>query len=337
MRMSPLHIGPLRFDLPIALAPMAGLTHPPFRRLCRRHGCPLVFTEMISAEGIRRHQPRTLFYLETAPDERPLGAHLYGHDPDALAEAAAIAAATGRFDLIDINAGCPVARITRRGAGAALLRDPARLARIVAAVRQAVALPVTVKTRLGLAPGRGSLLEAAHALEEAGAAALFVHARYANARHSGPPNWSALAQIKAERKLPIIGNGGLSDVQSLETFFRETGADGAMIGRAAVGNPWLFSEIVAWHAGKPHRPISPADRRADIEEHLRGLAAQMEKEIRLRRRARRTSEDAANQVFRAHLVRYLSGCDGVKDLLRRVDEIRTTDELLAEIDRLGFG
>jgi len=307
----------------VALAPMAGFTNSAFRAICRRYGCGWVSTELVSAEGLARRAPRTLHYLEATPAERPLAAHLYGHDPDVLARAAAVAAELGRFDLIDINAGCPVPKIMARGAGAGLLRDPARLRAMVQAVRAAVRLPVTVKTRLGLSPRRINIAEVAQAVEEGGADALIVHARVVSNRHAGPADWTWLARLKQARRLPIIGNGGIATADDALAMLQTTGVDGVMIGRAAIGDPWLFAEIAGRLAGRPYTPPTPAERCDVLIEQLRRLVELVTAESRCRRRMRLTPEQAACLQFRAHLVRAFRGRPGLRELIKRFDALTT--------------
>ena len=313
----------LVIDPPVALAPMAGFTNSAFRAICRRYHCGWVSTELVSAEGLARRAPRTLHYLEATSAERPVAAHLYGHDPAVMARAAAVAEELGRFDLIDINAGCPVPKIMSRGAGAGLLRDPERLRAMVQAVRAAVRLPVTVKTRLGLSPRRINISAVAQAVEEGGADALIVHARVVSNRHTGPADWTWLARIKRERRLPIIGNGGIDTADDALAMLRTTGVDGVMIGRAAIGEPWLFDEVACRLAGRPYTPPPPAERCAVLLEHLRRLVELVASESRFRRRMRLTPEQAACLQFRAHLVRAFRGRPGLRDLIRRFDALTT--------------
>ena len=337
--LQPLHLRELTIDPPVALAPMAGYTNSAFRAICRRYRCGWVLTELVSAEGLARRAPRTLHYLEATPAERPVAAHLYGHDPDVMARAAAVAEELGRFDLIDINAGCPVPKIMARGAGAGLLRDPERLKTMVQAVRARVRLPVTVKTRLGLSPRRINISEVAQAVEEGGADALVVHARVASSRHAGPADWTWLARLKRERRLPIIGNGGIDTAPDAVAMLRQTGVDGVMIGRAAIGNPWLFDEVACLLAGRPYAPPPAAERCAVLLEHLRRLVELAVDESKLRRRMRLTPEHAACLQFRAHLVRAFHGRPGLKELIRRFDALTTlaavegaVTEMFASID-----
>jgi len=250
MKPKALQIGNVTIDIPTVLAPMAGHTDLPFRLLCARHACGLVLTEVVNAEALVHGSAVTLHYLDAVEEERPVGAQIYGAEPDTLAEAAQIIEALGRFDLIDINCGCPVPKIISKGAGVFLMRDPDKLCRMLRTVKDAVSLPVTAKTRIGLSPEQVNISEVAHSIEEGGAQTLFIHARLASVRHGGPADWRALADIKLERAIPIVGNGGIQTAQDAIDMATQTGVDGVMVGRAAIGNPWLFEEIRAMWLGE---------------------------------------------------------------------------------------
>lgn len=306
----PLRIGPLEFSPPLVLAPMAGYTDSTFRMLCLQRRCGLVFTELVSSEGIVRNNMRTLNYLSTGPGERPIAAHIYGSDPEVIARAARRVEELSRFDLIDINAGCPVPKIVRKGAGVALMKDPSRLHDIVRAVVGAVSLPVTVKTRTGISPDNENISEVAHAVEEAGASAIFLHARLASDVHSGPANLDALRRLKAEVSIPVIGNGGVGSAADAIRMLQETGVDGVMVGRGAIGNPWIFSEIASALNHEEYHPPEACDWVDVMATHLRGLYAAMSRENNQRKRPRPYPERAACNRFRGHLTKYLrhAGC-----------------------------
>ena len=264
-------LGPLEIKSKTVLAPMAGYTDSALRTLCLEAGAGLVYTEVVSSEGIARQVPVTLFMLESVPAERPLVGHIFGTDPAVMAEAARIIEATGRFDAIDINSGCPVRKVVCRGAGAALMRDPDLLGRIVRAVRDAVRLPVMVKTRIGWCPESHNVELLARIVEEAGADVLAVHARYASERHGGPADWDALRRLKAGMRIPLIGNGGVHSGDDALRMLNETGVDAVMVGRGAVGKPWIFSEIQATLDGRPFVQPAAAERLAWIRTHLERL------------------------------------------------------------------
>lgn len=332
MGISPLRIGALTIRVPLCLAPMAGYTRSPFRAICRRLHCGLVFTELVTAEGIVRRQPRTMHYLESLPEERPVAAHIYGSDPDALSGAARVIESLGRFDLIDINCGCPVPKVTRKGAGVALMREPEKIHAIVQAVSQAVSLPVTIKTRLGLSRELANISEVAQAAEEGGARAIFLHARFASEGHSGPVDLETLQRIKQERSIPVIGNGGITKAHHAYEMLQHTGVDGVMIGRAALGNPWIFDEIHCLWSGRPYSPPTNGERKAVIAEHLHRLHDLMLIKDQFRRRRNHTAEQATCRKFRGHLARYLAGMRGTRNLQKDLMEM---DSIKAVITAVG--
>jgi tRNA-dihydrouridine synthase B len=330
----PLQIGALTIDPPILLAPMSGYTKAPFRAICRRHRCELVFTEVTSAKGIARRSRRSLRFLETFPGEQPTGAHIYGDDIDVLAHAARVIESLGRFALIDINCGCPVPKVMNRGCGAALMRDPQKIHDSVQAVSQATSLPVTVKTRLGLSPESANVSEVAHAAEAGGAKAITVHARFASDKHRGPADWEALKRVKAERAIPVIGNGGIQEARHALEMMAQTGVDGVMIARAAIGNPWIFDEIHHLWADRPYTPPSTAERRAIIAEHLHGLSRLIEIENQGHPPRQTTNERIACQRFRGHLTRYLAGTPGLKSLRQNLGEMQSIEAIMEAVDQI---
>ena len=307
---SSLQIGTLSVFPPVILAPMAGYTDSTFRNICLKHDCELVFTEVISSDGIMRNNLRTLNLLFTASDEKPIAAHIYGNDPEVMAAAAMRIEKLKRFSLIDINAGCPVPKIVRKGSGVALMRDPKLIYNIVRMVVEAVSLPVTVKTRTGISPDSANIGEISDAVEQAGASALFLHARLASEGHRGLVNLQALARIKQELSIPVIGNGGIDSPQIAREMLTKTGVDGVMIGKAAIGNPWIFQEISAELSGNPYQGPRPEDYMYVIERHLLGLYYLMSTYNNQRKRPRPYPEQAACHRFRGHLAKYLrhAGC-----------------------------
>jgi len=326
----PVRIGALRLDFPFLLAPMAGYTDAAFRWMCLKNGCGAAFTELANAEGLVRSCRQSWYLLETFQDERPLFAHIYGANPDSMARAAALIEKTGRFAAIDVNAGCPVRKIMAKGAGAALIRTPERLAAIIRAIRSAVSLPVTVKTRIGIAPSENSIADTARLMEDAGAHALHIHARYASAHHHGAADWDALAGIKSLVSIPVFGNGGVATPDDALMMMKQTGVDGVMIGRAAVGRPWIFRHLRAIACGAQPHPPSPEQIGGAISLHLDKLVEHKSREWR-RRRAKFSAETAAVLHFRAHLVRYMSGFRGFGELRRSLDQFRTRDEVIARV------
>lgn len=319
-------------EAPFVLAPMAGYTDLACRRLARRMGAGWVVTELTSVEGLIRHSAPTLQMLDTHPEEAPCVAHLYGHDPAHFGEAAAMVEAMGKFVAIDLNAGCPVPKIVRRGAGAGLIKDPARLCAIVRAMKAAVKLPVTVKTRIGSAPGQCAIQELARRIEDAGADGLALHARYTSERHSGPADWTVIADVKAKLRIPVIGNGGITTAEQAVEFYRRYGVDGVMIGRAAMGNPWIFQHIRAILAGAPWRPPTCAERRAVMADHLAMTVDGMTRQLAAKRKKKSNADTAGARLFRAHLVKYMAGMDGVTDMKRGMNDLWSSEDVMRAID-----
>ena len=277
-----LRIGALTLAGPLVLAPMAGHTETCARRLARRLGADLVVTEMVSAAGIVRRCKRTLSMLASHPEEQPLGVQIFGASPDEMAEAARIAEGHGAA-LIDINLGCPARKVCRNGAGAALLLEPADVARIVSAVRQAVSCPVTVKTRLGWDARRLSVLEIGRIAETSGADAIALHPRTRAQGFRGAADWYWVERLRRERGIPVIGSGDIESPEQARAVLDRGLCDGVMIGRAARGNPWLFSRSRALLAGAPARPPSRSERLEGILLHQEWLQSHYGREDGFRR------------------------------------------------------
>ncbi|MBR3603468.1 MAG: tRNA-dihydrouridine synthase [Elusimicrobiaceae bacterium] len=259
----PLSIGSFTASNNLWLAPMAGITDGPFRALCLRGGAGVVCAEMVSAHALHYENPRSLRMLSIREREKPVSMQIFGSDEQTIAQAALAAEARGA-DIIDINAGCPVKKINRAGAGCILMKDPAHLGRLVAAAVKAVKVPVTLKTRISLK--RGKLLgdELARIAENEGAAAVLMHARAAEDVHTGEPDLEALAKVCASVKIPVLGNGGINSAQMAKNFF-DAGCAGLLIGRAAVGNPYIFRDIAQELTGGNPQPL---DNRRRVEIYL---------------------------------------------------------------------
>ena len=332
----PLRIGTLELDTPFVLAPMAGYTDAPFRRICQRFGAALTFTEMVNARGVSIQSPRTMSFLETLPGEPFVAAHIYGSEPSTMGECAARISALDRFASIDINVGCPMPKIMRNGAGATLMDDPARVCEIVASVCEATELPVTVKTRLGIHPSESRLDAVILAAAAGGASAVIVHARYAEARHGGEADWAELARAKREALVPIIGNGGATDAARAVELLR-LGLDGVMIGRGAIGRPWIFAEAAARLDGVAYTRPSTRIRRQTIAEHLRSLVLMLEYDQQSRKSSphrRWDVESAACRIFRRHLIAYLADAGSLGGKLRhRLMVLNSVDAVLTQVDR----
>src|SRR5512133_1284003 len=236
-------IGPVEVPSRVVLAPMAGVSVQAFRRQGRRFGAGLVCSEMVSCAGIEHRNERTLGYLRVGADEHPLAIQIFGSDPRAMAEAARMVQAAGA-DIVDMNFGCPVRKVTKTGAGASLLDDPDLAARLVEAVATAVDLPVSVKMRRGLENGSRTCLEVGPRLVEAGAQTLTLHPRSAKQMYTGEADHSLTAELVERVDVPVIASGDITSRAKAQSVLAATGAAAVMVGRAAQGNPWALAEIL---------------------------------------------------------------------------------------------
>ncbi|MCX6820948.1 MAG: tRNA dihydrouridine synthase DusB [Candidatus Aenigmarchaeota archaeon] len=262
--MPKLAIGGVRIPNRLVLAPMADVNRPSFRLLCRKRGAGLLFTEMINAEGVVRGSERTLMMTKVRKDERPIALQLFGSKPGTIAKAAA--AVEGRASIIDINCGCPVQKVTKNGAGCALMKEPEKIGAIVKEVVNAVSIPVTVKLRLGISAKYKNFLDVAKAAESAGASALTLHARTCDEGYSGRADWSAIKKLKDSVGIPVIGNGDVRTPQDCKRMLHETGCDFVMIGRATMGNPSLFEQCERYlRTGRLLPQQTAEERLADLK------------------------------------------------------------------------
>ena len=266
---SPWWIGPVEIPTRVVLAPMAGVSVQAFRRQGRRFGAGLVCSEMVSCAGLQHGNERTLGYLRIGRDETPLAVQIFGSEPGGMAEAARMVEDAGA-DIVDINFGCPVRKVTKTGAGATLLEDPDRACGIVGAVAEAVSVPVTVKMRRGLADGSRDALEVGPRLVEAGAAALTLHPRSAKQMYTGTADHSLTAELVERVDVPVVASGDVSSCARAQQLLDETGCAAVMVGRAAQGNPWAIGEIAGCAQGEPAREEVVAElvlfMRATMEE-----------------------------------------------------------------------
>ncbi|MGZ4309004.1 MAG: tRNA dihydrouridine synthase [Gaiellaceae bacterium] len=257
--LSPWWIRDVEIPTRLVLAPMAGVSVQAFRRQGRRFGAGLVCSEMVSCAGLQHGNERTLGYLRISSDERPLAVQIFGSEPAIMAEAARMVEDAGA-DLVDINFGCPVRKVTKTGAGATLLEDPDRACAVVAAVVDAVSVPVTVKMRRGLANGSRSCLELGPRLVEVGAESLTLHPRSAKQMYTGEADHSLTAELVERVDVPVIASGDVTSRARAQAILATTGAAAVMVGRAAQGNPWALREIVEGDAEPPRSRSIPARR-----------------------------------------------------------------------------
>ncbi len=316
------NIGPHTLSPPFFLAPMAGVSEMPFRVLALELGAGLATTELISASGIKYKNRRTRQYMTfDRARERPYSIQLFGGQPDIMAEAARAAWEHGA-DIIDVNMGCPVRKVTGTGAGSALSCDPPRAAAIIEAMRAAVCdrIPVTAKIRAGWDDKSINCVEMAKVLEGAGCAALALHARTRAAGYSGCANWDLIGAMKAAVKMPVIGNGDVQTWADARRMQAHTGCDAVMIGRGALGNPWVFQSAKAGHDVPPP---SPQDRLVLIRRHFAAHRAFHESLDDEEERAllRTPPSVMATKTFRQHLVWYSRGLVGGKDFRKEVLQV----------------
>jgi tRNA-dihydrouridine synthase B len=270
---TPWSIGGVEIPTRLVLAPMAGVSVQAFRRQGRRYGAGLVCSEMVSCAGIEHRNEKTLGYLRVASDEHPLAIQIFGADPSVMAEAARMVAAAGA-DIVDVNFGCPVKKVTKTGAGATLLDDPDRACRIVEAIADAVPLPVTVKMRRGLENGSRACLDVGPRLVEAGAASLTLHPRSAKQMYTGEADHSLTAELVGLVDVPIIASGDITSRARAQAVLATTGAAAVMVGRGAQGNPWALREIVDAEPPDPTREEIVAELVLFIRETARELGEQ---------------------------------------------------------------
>lgn len=315
-----MNIGNIELSAPLALAPMAGITDLPFRLICRRLGCGMTVSEMVSAKGLLYKNVKTTEMLRIDDGERPTAIQLFGSVPAELAEAARMVEASGA-DMIDFNMGCPVPKIVNNGEGSALMKNSHLAHDILAAMVKAVKIPVTVKFRAGWDDNNRNAVEIARAVEAAGVSAVAVHGRTRQQFYEGKADWSIIADVKQAVKVPVFGNGDIFTVADGLRMLEQTGCDGLMIGRGADGNPWLFTALAAALRGEPlPQPPSLKERLAQAAEHLEMLIAYK-------------NEVVAVKEMRRHISAYLKGMPHAAEFRGRFHKVDTQEqfsELLAE-------
>ena len=304
------------------LGPMAGVTDLPFRLLCRECGADIVTTEMISAKGLYYGSKNTPPLLATEEGDRPVGVQLFGREPELMAGEAEKLLETYAFDFVDINMGCPMPKIVNNGEGSALLKEPELAAEVIRVMAQRLQVPVTVKIRAGFARGERTAPEIAKRLEQAGAAAIAVHARTREDYYQGEADWSVIREVKQAVSVPVIGNGDIRCGSDAARMLEETGCDSVMIARAAQGNPWIFREVKAYLADGTILPPATAGERRDF----------------LKRQSLRMLEEKGEYIgireMRKHVAWYTQGLPGSAALRREVNQVTDMEGLLALIERI---
>ena len=312
--MKRLKIGNVELENRYILGPMAGVTDLPFRLLCREQGAGLLCMEMISAKAIYYNNRNTESLLEIHPDEQPVSLQLFGSDPKIMSEMAK-RIEERPFAILDVNMGCPVPKVVKNGEGSALMKEPKLVYEIVSALVKAIKKPVTVKIRKGFDDDHVNAVEIAKIIEEAGASAVAVHGRTREQYYSGKADWDIIRQVKEAISIPVIGNGDVTSPQKAEELVRQTGCDGIMIARGAEGNPWIFSEMIAYEETGivPPRPDKDA---------VRGM---MLRHARLQLQYK--GEYCGIREMRKHVAWYTKGLKGAARLREKVNEVESLEEL----------
>ncbi len=316
----PLKIGDLVLAHNVVLAPLAGITNLPFRILCRREGAALAFTEMVSVNGLVREGANTMALLKSHAEDRPLGIQLFGDTPQSLAEAARMV--DGMGELLDINMGCPVRKVVGTGAGSALLREPGKIAEIVRAVRAASRLPLTIKIRSGWHCGDNSYLEIARIAEAEGCDAITLHPRSRSQMFSGQADWSQLTRLKESVSIPVIGSGDLFTPGDCQRMLQETGCDGVMIARGALGAPWIFRQVTELAETGMVTPVTNLQRVEAIRQHLKLFC-------------REVAEAIAVREMKKHIGWYARGFSGAADIRRAANNTRVIQDLHVLMERIA--
>ena len=315
----------LTLDLPVALAPMAGVTDLPFRMLCKEQGCGLLCTEMVSAKAIYYNNRNTWQLMDIDSGEHPVAVQLFGSDPQIMADMAARVAEESDCDIIDVNMGCPVPKVVNNGEGSALMRRPKLVGEILSAMVKAVNKPVTVKIRKGFTEESANAAEIARIAEASGAAAIAVHGRTREQYYSGSADWGVIRQVKEAVSIPVFGNGDIFTAEDAVRMLEETGCDGVMAGRGARGNPWLFREIKALLT---EGEVLPRPDRQEVYEtmlrHGRMLTEMKGEYIGVRE-------------MRKHVAWYTAGFPGSAVLRGRVNEAQTFDDLKNLLEEAFLG
>ncbi len=307
---------PVTADVPLYLAPMAGVSESPFRRICRRFGADVVVTEFLSAEAIRRENKVTLRKLRFGADERPIGVQIFGADPVGMGEAAALVTDVFQPEFIDINFGCPVKKVVKRNGGSGCLRDLDMVQTIIRAVASSTHLPVTVKIRSGWNEEMRDPVKIGLRCQDAGARALALHPRTRTQMYSGSARWEEIAAVVDALEIPVIGNGDIKTAEDAVRLHRETGCAAVMIARGAFGQPWIFGHTRALMEGKPKPPVPGVEERFAIALDHAEMVEQYESDPR-----------GAAIEFRKHLGWYVKGLAGSAELRKSLYAVKSFREI----------
>ena len=340
-----MNIGKVVLESPFVVAPMAGMTDTAFRRLVKRHGgCGLVVSEMVSSEGLVRGIDRTLEYAEYTEEERPVSIQIFGGDPDKMAAAAQIVEGMGA-DIVDVNMGCPVAKIARHSAGCSLMKEPEHAARIIRAMARAVSIPVTVKMRAGWNDRSRNAPVLAEMVQDAGAAAIAVHGRTAEQSYTGVADWELVADVARRVQVPVLGSGDCVEPAHIVDRLN-SGVEGVLVGRGVLRNPWILAQACDMLAGKAPRPVTLEQRKRFLQDYIQLLLDErVDERDGFRHSAPGTGVGTApargrerwviNKI-RALCAWYSRGLDGGSHLRARVNTAASLTELHDIIDTFFF-
>lgn len=310
-------------DFPLLLAPMEDVSDPPFRAVCKLNGADMMYTEFISSEGLIRDAIKSRQKLDIYEAERPVGIQIFGGDEEAMAMSARIVD-TVQPDLLDINFGCPVKKVVTKGAGAAVLKDIDLMVRLTAACVRSTNLPVTVKTRLGWDADSINIGEVAERLQDTGIKALAIHGRTRSQLYKGEADWTHIARVKENPRIqiPIFGNGDIDSPEKALDYKKRFGVDGIMIGRAAIGYPWIFNEIKHFFATGEHLPPPTIEQRVDV------IRRHLHKSVEWKGLVPGINE------MRRHYNNYLKGLPNIKEYRLKLVTYKTVEEIDAVLDEI---
>ncbi len=313
-----MRIGSVTLKNKTILAPLAGITNLPFRLLAKEAGCALVCSEMVSAHGLINRSKRTRQMLDSLPEEKPLSVQIFGSQPDVMAEAARFVESSGA-DLIDINFGCSVRKIIKTGSGAALMKTPETAEAVIKAVRKVVRIPLTIKLRTGWNPTGNQAFEISQIAEACGVDAITIHPRTANQGFSGRSDWAIIAKLKKQINVPVIGNGDIFSADDAIAMLEQTRCDAVMIGRMAIGNPWIFTHVLARLRGE-------AEPEIDLGHRFEIMTRYVQESVKY------FGEEIACRMMRSRLCWFAKGLRNSSQFRKSINHISTQTDALQRIE-----